>query len=69
MGAFKSDAPIPSSMTTKSQNIFHKPVAIRVEEAPIVEEDLLTSSDESSAGGDHQPHEGHVQRLVPHTKV
>ncbi|KAG2556799.1 hypothetical protein PVAP13_8NG180701 [Panicum virgatum] len=52
---FKSDAPIPDSVTTKSQGTFHQPVAISLEDAPIIEENPLTSLDESSGDGGRQP--------------
>ncbi|KAG2556643.1 hypothetical protein PVAP13_8NG185900 [Panicum virgatum] len=55
VGVFKSDAPIPDSVTTKSHGTFHQPVAISFEDAPIIEEDPLTSSDESLGDGGRQP--------------
>ena len=76
MGVFKSDAPIPGSVTTKSQGTFHQPVAISLEDAPIIEENPLTSLDESSGDGGRQPRgrnnpsrESREQMLVPHDEL
>jgi len=50
VGAHKSDPPIPGSTAIEGQNVFRWPPIIKEVDAPEVEEDSLTSSDESSAG-------------------
>ena len=50
VGVFKSDPPIPDSLGKEDRNDFHAPPPGFGVEAPEVEEDPLTSSDESSVG-------------------
>jgi len=61
VGAHKSDPPIPGSTAIEGQNVFRWPPIIKEVDAPEVEEDSLTSSDESSAGEDPQQQEGDDQ--------
>jgi hypothetical protein len=76
VGVFKSDAPIPGSVTTKSQGTFHRHVAISLEDVLIIEENPPTSLDESSGDGGRQPRgrnnpsrESREQMLVPHDEL
>jgi len=58
MGIYKSDPPIPGSLGKESRNDFHDPPATFVADAPVVEEDPLTSSDGSSMGEERRQSDG-----------
>jgi len=65
VGVFKSGPLIPDSTQAKNQRNLYMPVDVNIDE-PIIEEDPISSSDESS---NSPSREGRDKRLIPQSDL